>query len=208
MNKTETKSRRAGIIGLTIAAVVGSAAATAGPFCMNGQRGVGPGMYPHSAMGAYPGMQVPQRHYGMPAPASGAQAGRTDWRAPGQAQYRGAYGPPAMQPPAQTRATQPAQTDKKAQEQAKGDSVIVRIDGMRFKPATITVKPGTTVTWIHNSTMPHTVSGDTEGLSSSTMYGGEKYSYTFDKSGSYSYACDLHPGMKGKVVVEGGGQRT
>ena len=129
-------------------------------------------------------------------------------QAPARPQYRNAYGTPAMQAPSQARTTESSQASTDSKEQAAGDSVTVRIDGMQFKPATIKVKPGTTVTWIHNSSMPHTVSGDADGLRSSTLYQGQKFSYTFNKAGDFAYVCDLHPGMKGKVVVESGGQRT
>jgi len=83
-----------------------------------------------------------------------------------------------------------------------GDSVSVRINGMRFEPANITVKPGATVTWIDASQMPHTVSGQSGGLRSSSLYNGQKFGHTFDHAGRYDYLCDLHPSMKGSVVVE------
>jgi amicyanin len=83
-----------------------------------------------------------------------------------------------------------------------GESVTVRINGMRFEPANITVKPGTTVTWVHESRMPHTVSSQSGMLRSSTLYTGQKFSHTFDAEGRYDYLCDLHPSMKGSVVVE------
>ena len=31
---------------------------------------------------------------------------------------------------------------------------------------------------------------------------GDKYSVTFTKAGTYPYACLIHPGMIGKVVVK------
>jgi len=30
----------------------------------------------------------------------------------------------------------------------------------------------------------------------------EKFSYTFTKTGTYSYYCSVHPKMTGKVVVQ------
>ena len=83
-----------------------------------------------------------------------------------------------------------------------GENITVRIDGMRFEPSNITVKPGTTVTWIHESQMPHTVSGQSGQLRSGTLYNGQKFSHTFDAAGRYDYLCGLHPSMKGSVVVE------
>ena len=89
-----------------------------------------------------------------------------------------------------------------------GENITVRIDGMRFEPANITVKPGTTVTWIHDSRMPHTITGNADGLRSSTLNGGQQYSHTFDAAGRYDYACDFHPSMKGSVIVEASGRDT
>jgi hypothetical protein len=31
---------------------------------------------------------------------------------------------------------------------------------------------------------------------------GEKFTFTADKPGTYSYSCSIHPNMTGKVVVE------
>jgi amicyanin len=89
-----------------------------------------------------------------------------------------------------------------------GDSVTVRINGMRFEPATITVTPGTTVTWLQQSPMPHTVSGTSGALKSSALRSGQRYSHTFDAPGSYDYVCDFHPGMKGRVVVDDSGDKS
>jgi plastocyanin len=35
------------------------------------------------------------------------------------------------------------------------------------------------------------------------MAGGATFKATFDQPGEYRYICELHPGMKGRVVVEG-----
>ena len=75
---------------------------------------------------------------------------------------------------------------------------------MRFEPATITVQPGTTVTWIQEDGAPHTVTGKNGQLQSDTLMGGQRFSHTFDEAGSYDYACNFHPMMKGTVVVEEG----
>jgi plastocyanin len=96
------------------------------------------------------------------------------------------------------------QTTAGSDTMAAGETVTVRISGMRFEPASITVKPGTTVTWIHESSMPHTVSSQSGGPSSSTLYNGQSFSHTFDTAGRYDYLCGLHPSMKGSVMVEDG----
>ena len=72
---------------------------------------------------------------------------------------------------------------------------------MRFEPAEIRVKPGTTVTWIQEDRAPHTVTGAGK-LDSKTLTSGQRYSHTFTRSGEYAYACNFHPMMKGRVIVE------
>jgi plastocyanin len=98
-----------------------------------------------------------------------------------------------------TPSSQAAASDKSM---TAGENVTVRIDGMRFDPQNITVKPGTTVTWVHGSQMPHTISGNAGGLSSGILYNGQEFSHTFSAPGSYNYFCGLHPSMTGNVVVE------
>jgi plastocyanin len=86
--------------------------------------------------------------------------------------------------------------------EASADNITVRISGMRFEPSTITVQPGTTVTWIHEDGAPHTVTGENGALQSGTLTGGQRFSHTFEEGGSFDYACNFHPMMKGRVVVE------
>jgi plastocyanin len=115
-------------------------------------------------------------------------------------------------PAGSTRAAAPApvQTDRadSSSQSVSNDrgtaaeNVTVRINGMRFEPSNITVKPGTTVTWVHGSSVPHTVTGNADGLRSSTLYSGQQFTHTFDAAGRYDYSCDFHPAMKGSVIVE------
>jgi plastocyanin len=95
-----------------------------------------------------------------------------------------------------------------SESEAGAENITVSINGMRFEPESITVKLGTKVTWVHDSNMPHTITGEVDGLRSSTLYGGQQYSHTFDATGRYNYACDFHPSMKGSVIVEATGRDT
>ncbi len=76
----------------------------------------------------------------------------------------------------------------------------VDIANFAFKPAIITVKAGSTVTWTNGDQDAHTVA--IAGLPvSSPLQMGDKYSHTFGQAGTFSYACSVHPFMKGMVVV-------
>jgi plastocyanin len=82
-----------------------------------------------------------------------------------------------------------------------GDSVTIA--GFAFDPSTITTKVGSTVSWSNTDAAPHTVAWDdgTEG-SGTLAKGGTPYQRTFDAPGTFTYACGIHPAMKGTVVVE------
>jgi plastocyanin len=79
----------------------------------------------------------------------------------------------------------------------------VRIDNFTFSPATLVVKPGTTVTWVNNDDIPHTVRAVDGSFRSKTLDSNERFSTTLSKPGEHAYFCSLHPHMTGKVIVKG-----
>jgi plastocyanin len=81
-------------------------------------------------------------------------------------------------------------------------SVEVKIDNFSFAPATITVKAGTQITWTNADDIPHTVVSDDQAFKSKVLDTDEKFTFTANKPGTYSYFCSIHPKMTGKVVVE------
>jgi plastocyanin len=98
---------------------------------------------------------------------------------------------------ATTRAKSPTPA---AQEQAA--TVVVKIDNFSFSPQVLTVAPGTKVTWVNNDDIPHTVVSTTDVFKSKALDTDDKFSFTFDKAGSYDYFCSIHPKMTGKVIVK------
>src|SRR5215510_1435242 len=78
----------------------------------------------------------------------------------------------------------------------------VKIDNFSFSPATLEVKAGTRVTWTNADDIPHTVVSDDKIFKSKALDTDEKFSFTFDKPGTYPYFCSLHPKMTAKVVVQ------
>lgn len=88
-------------------------------------------------------------------------------------------------------------------------SSAVTISGSKFSPATLTVKVGTTVTWTNQDALPHIVASDPHpthtkvpGLVSASLSKGGSFSFTFDKAGTFTYHCHLHPEMTGTIVVQ------
>jgi amicyanin len=82
--------------------------------------------------------------------------------------------------------------------------VTVGMDHNSFIPGEITVAPGTTVTWVNNEAMPHTVVDQNKGFRSKMLAKEATFSFTFTTAGDYDYLCSIHPNMKGKVIVKPG----
>ncbi|HWZ99803.1 MAG TPA: cupredoxin family copper-binding protein [Candidatus Dormibacteraeota bacterium] len=78
----------------------------------------------------------------------------------------------------------------------------VKIDNFSFGPATLEIKAGTKVTWTNADDIPHTVVSNDKVFKSKALDTDEKFSFTFDKPGTYPYFCSLHPKMTAKVVVQ------
>ncbi|THD62702.1 plastocyanin/azurin family copper-binding protein [Phenylobacterium sp.] len=84
-------------------------------------------------------------------------------------------------------------------------SAAVKIDNFVFGPQALTVTVGTTVTWINQDDIPHTVvADDRHTFKSRVLDTDERFSFTFTKPGEYGYFCSLHPHMTGKVIVKAG----
>ena len=83
-------------------------------------------------------------------------------------------------------------------------SKAVTIDNYAFGPANLTVKRGTTVTWTNQDDDVHTVKSDSgpDAFNSSALDSGDRFSFTFDKAGTYQYICSIHPYMHGQIVVK------
>jgi plastocyanin len=85
---------------------------------------------------------------------------------------------------------------------ASAGKAEVKIDNFSFSPVALTVKAGTQITWTNGDDIPHTVVSNGHTFKSKVLGTGEKFTFTADKPGTYSYSCSIHPNMTGKVVVE------
>ena len=88
-----------------------------------------------------------------------------------------------------------------AQQQAAA-ATDVKIDNFSFGPATLTVPPGTTVTWTNADDSPHTVREKDGKFKSAALDTDDTFSQTFAAPGEYEYFCSIHPYMTGKIVVK------
>jgi plastocyanin len=78
----------------------------------------------------------------------------------------------------------------------------VMVENFSFQPGTLTVKAGTTVTWVNHDDEPHTVNENNKTFKSGTLDTDAKFSYKFISPGTYSYFCSLHPRMTGQIIVK------
>jgi len=85
---------------------------------------------------------------------------------------------------------------------SSGGGAQVVMKSMAFDPASVTVKAGESVTWANQDSATHTVVGDNDEFKSGDLANGGSFSFTFDKAGTYTYHCGIHPSMKGTVVVQ------
>jgi len=87
--------------------------------------------------------------------------------------------------------------------------VVISNDGV--DPATIEIKKGQSVQWVNNDGKPHQIASDPypdqtllPGLDSEEpLTEGETYSFTFEKTGTFTYHDHLNPSdIKGTVIVK------
>lgn len=79
-----------------------------------------------------------------------------------------------------------------------------------YDPLEITIPAGTTVRWVNQDSVAHTVtSGESDGTTgeadgifdSGFLEEGDTFVYTFDEVGEFPYYCTPHPWMSGRVIV-------
>src|SRR5260370_39095019 len=81
-----------------------------------------------------------------------------------------------------------------AQEVATGAAEI-DIKNFNFEPSALTVAAGTAVTWVNQDEGPHNIVnlGKPSLFRSQGLDGGDKYTFVFDKPGTYEYVFSVHP---------------
>ena len=82
-----------------------------------------------------------------------------------------------------------------------GTSNSVSIKNFAFVTASLTVKPGTTVTWTNNDATTHTVTADDGSFDSGNIPVGGTFTHTFSAAGTVAYHCSIHTTMKANIVV-------
>ncbi len=83
-------------------------------------------------------------------------------------------------------------------------NIVGASDGAwQFDPATISIPAGTTVKWTNQTDISHTIQSENIDFDDSGLLdAGASFTETFDKPGTYFYACGPHPWMTGTITVE------
>jgi plastocyanin len=79
----------------------------------------------------------------------------------------------------------------------------VSITNTGFRPPTLTIKTGDSVTWTNKSNKNHQVVSNSGAFASPVLAPQKSYTFTFRASGRYRYHDGLHPTLKGIVIVQG-----
>jgi plastocyanin len=81
-------------------------------------------------------------------------------------------------------------------------STVVVIRGFAFGPEEVRVRAGERVTWINCDLDAHTSTADGGEWESPFMAPGDAFTQAFETPGDFSYHCEPHQFMTGRVIVE------
>ena len=110
--------------------------------------------------------------------------------------------------------TSPASAARPAAKAPAKDTVNIKL--IAYRPATLSVAAGATVTWNQMDPGVHTITSGTvtpgggnvteqpDGMfASGEIATGKQYTHTFSKPGAYKYFCEIHPAtMTGEITVK------
>jgi plastocyanin len=82
-----------------------------------------------------------------------------------------------------------------------GAGGTVKMAGLAFAPATLTVATGATVVFDNDDTAPHTVTARSGGADSGVLDPGKQFSLAV--TDGFDYFCQIHPSMTAKIAVTG-----
>jgi plastocyanin len=87
---------------------------------------------------------------------------------------------------------------------ARNGHVTVSITNFAFKPAKLTVKAGTRVTFVNHDSTAHTATADHGGFGTGTIDPSHSGTVRLAKPGTYPYHCLFHAFMTGTITVTKG----
>lgn len=85
--------------------------------------------------------------------------------------------------------------------QTSAATKTVNISGFKFHPQKLEIGKGTKVVFSNASSTPHTAT-DKGVFDTGRIKSGRAAAVRFERKGTFSYHCKIHPFMKGKIVVD------
>ena len=85
------------------------------------------------------------------------------------------------------------------------EAATVEIQRSRFSPVDVTATTGDVVEFTNLDPFDHTVTATDESpvdFDSGALGQDETFTQRFDEPGTYRYFCEIHPTMRGSIVVE------
>ncbi len=79
----------------------------------------------------------------------------------------------------------------------------INIYGSTFSPKSATITEGDTVTWVNRDNANHQIFADKGQFASAILHPKQTFSFTFRAAGTYTYADELHPKIRGTITVKG-----
>lgn len=118
------------------------------------------------------------------------------------------YNPPGQsQTPIVEPSASPVTAPTSSEAPQSQNTVTLTSNG--FSPATLTIKAGSSVTWVNKSGETATVNSDPHPIHTAypplnlgSFSDGATLSLTFDKPGSFGYHNHLQPSEKGTIIVQ------
>ncbi|MBO6520585.1 MAG: cupredoxin family copper-binding protein [Rhodospirillales bacterium] len=84
-----------------------------------------------------------------------------------------------------------------------GAEHVIDIRDLTFRPATLDVRAGDTITWVNHDIAPHTATAADKSWDTGLLKRGEQGSITVKPGMTTQYFCRFHPAMKAVVRVVG-----
>jgi plastocyanin len=77
------------------------------------------------------------------------------------------------------------------------------MENVQFNPQTLIVRRGDRVVWVNKDFFPHTATGKAKEFNSGSIAPKASWTYVVKTAkGEHTYACDFHPTMLGKLIVQ------
>jgi plastocyanin len=86
-------------------------------------------------------------------------------------------------------------------QQGSAEETII-IEDFAYSPGNLQVPLGARVTWTNRDSAPHSATDTSGTWDTGVLAKGKSATLSFDKAGTFSYYCTVHPSMKARLTVQ------